>query len=196
VKYLTAAQFSLVLDECDGFSKQMPDYNKKRLRALILTMRYTGLRISDAVVLKAENIHGDVLHVLTKKASTPVQIPLHPELVSALAQLTPYDGGYFFWNRRDDSSKARTVQNNYARQLAEMFRNAGVATGARHVAHALRNSFAVDLLEKGLPLETVSLLLGHKNLATTESYYVDFSKGFMDRIEAKVRRIWNGETLA
>lgn len=196
VKYLTAAQFQLVLDECDGFTRQMPEYNKRRLRALILTMRYTGLRISDAVVVKADAITGDVLHVLTKKASTPVQIPLHPVLRVALAELTPYEGGFYFWNRRTEGSKASTVQGNYGKQLGEMFRNAGVSTDTRHTAHALRNSFAVDLLEKGLPLETVSLLLGHKSVTTTEKYYADFSRGYMDRIEANVRRIWNGETLA
>jgi site-specific recombinase XerD len=196
VKYLTDEQFAAVLENCNGFTEQMPDYNKLRLRALLMVMRYSGLRISDAVVLKSDAIKCDVLYVETKKASTPVQIPLHPELDRVLKQLTPYEGGFFFWNRRTETSKASTVQHNYTSQIREVFRNAGIKGGSRLVSHSLRNTFAVHLLEKGLPLETVSLLLGHKSVTTTEQYYADFSKGFMDGIEARVRSIWNGDTLA
>jgi integrase len=55
VKYLTEDQFAAVLAQCDQFPR-MSDYNKARIKALILTMRWTGLRISDAVVLRAESI--------------------------------------------------------------------------------------------------------------------------------------------
>ena len=198
VKYLTPAQFSAVVDECDGFTSQMADYNKLRLRALILTMRHTGLRISDAVVLRSDSIKGDVLHVVTKKASTPVQIPMHPDLMAALSKLTPYGGGYLFWNRRSAESKPGTAQTNFGNLIAKVFENAGIRTDVKLVSHMLRNTFAVSLIEKGLPLETVSLLLGHKSVTTTERYYADFSKGYMDRIEARVRKVWTlkeGETL-
>jgi site-specific recombinase XerD len=63
----------------------------------------------------------------------------------------------------------------------------------------LRNTFAVHLLEKGLPLETVSLMLGHQSVTTTERYYTDFTTGYMDQAETKVRKVWalgEGETLA
>jgi site-specific recombinase XerD len=197
VKYLTPDQFADVLSECDAFEK-MTAYNKDRIKALILVMRWTGLRISDAVVLKAGAITGDVLRVRTKKASTDVQIPLHPNLVAALAKLEPYKGGYLFWNRRTDGAKASTPQHNFGKLIADVFANAGVASDVHHVSHALRNTFAVHLLEKGLPLETVSLMLGHESVTTTERYYADFSKGYMDRAESNVRKVWalaDGETL-
>lgn len=197
VKYLTPDQLADILAECDAFER-MTEYNKDRLKALILTMRWTGLRISDAVILKAQSITGDVLRVRTKKASTDVQIPLHPDLVAALAKLEAYDGGYLFWNRRMDGAKASTPQHNFGKLLADVFANAGVATDVHHVSHALRNTFAVHLLEKGLPLETVSLMLGHQSITTTERYYADFSKNYMDRAESRVRKVWalaDGETL-
>jgi integrase/recombinase XerD len=149
-------------------------------------------------VLTADKVKGDVLRVRTKKASTDVQIPLHPQLADALAKLKPYDGGYFFWNKRTDGGKPSTPQGNFGRQLAEIFQDAGIASDAHHISHMLRNSFAVHLLEKGVPLETVSLMLGHQSVTTTERYYADFSQGYMDRAEAKVRKVWSlaeGETL-
>ena len=69
---------------------------------------------------------------------------------------------------------------------------------AHHVSHLLRNTFAVHLLESGVPPETVSLVLGHQSVTTTERYYADFSRGYMDRVEAKLRKVWElaeGETL-
>jgi integrase len=197
VKYLTPDQFADVLSECDAFER-MTNYNKERIKALILTMRWTGLRISDAVVLKTDSIVGDVLRVRTKKASTDVQIPLHPDLVAALAKLEAYEGGYLFWNRRTHGAKASTPQHNYGKLLASVFANACVGTDVHQVSHMLRNTFAVHLLEKGLALETVSLMLGHQSVTTTERYYADFSKGYMDRAEAGVRKVWalgEGETL-
>jgi site-specific recombinase XerD len=197
VKYLTPKQFAAVMSRCDDFSR-MTDYNKQRIAALILTMRWTGLRISDAVVLTADKIHGDVLRVRTKKASTDVQIPLHPQLVDALAKLTPYDGGFLFWNKRTDGARPATPQGNFGKQLAEVFQDVGIAADVHHVSHMLRNTFAVHLLEKGVPLETVSLMLGHQSVTTTERYYADFSRGYMDRAEDKLRKVWalaEGETL-
>jgi len=196
VKYLTPDQFAAALARCDTFQR-MTSYNKQRIKALILTMRWTGLRISDAVALTADKVKSDVLRVRTKKASTPVQIPLHPELRDALSKLQPYEGGYYFWHRRIDEAKPSTPQGNYGKQIAEIFRDAGIESDAHHVSNMLRNTFAVDSLERGLPLETLSLMLGHQSVTTTERYYADFSKGYMDRAEAKLREVWavaEGET--
>ncbi len=38
------------------------------------------------------------------------------------------------------------------------------------ISHRLRATFAVDLLQKGVPLEHVSKLLGHKSVTTTERH--------------------------
>jgi site-specific recombinase XerD len=189
VKYLDGVQFAAVLAQCDQFPR-MTDYNKQRIKALVLVMRWTGLRMSDAVVLKADAITSDVLWLQTKKSSTAVQIPLHPDLVTALAKLQPYQGGYYFWNRRGDGSKASTPQGNFGKLLTEIFAAAGIPSDVHHVAHMLRNSFAVDLLERGVLMGTVSLMLGHRSVATTEKYYADFTKKYMDKAAAAMRTTW------
>jgi integrase len=188
VKYVSDEQLGAILTAIDGLPR-MRDYNKLRLRALVLVMRWTGLRMSDAVVLRATSIAADVLRVRTKKASTDVQIPLHPSLVEALAALMPYDGGYYFWDRRTPSASPSTPQSNYGGLLAKVFAAARVECDQHHIPHMLRNSFAVGLLAAGVPLETVSLMLGHQSVQTTERYYADFSRGYMDRAEARVRAL-------
>jgi integrase/recombinase XerD len=199
VKYLTPGELVAILNAVDALPR-MSDKNKERLKTLILVMRWAGLRISDAVTLKALDVRGDVLYRVTKKASTPVQIPLPDHLMKRLQAMTPYRDGYLFWDRRTSESKMSTVRCNYTSTLATVFTKAGVKTeGDGKLSHMCRNTFAVDLLEKGVPLETVSLLLGHQSVTTTERYYADFSDGYMNRAEQMVRKTWTlnqGEKLA
>jgi integrase len=55
----------------------------------------------------------------------------------------------------------------------------------------LRDTFAVDLLEKGVPLEEVSKLLGHESIKTTERHYSKWMKGRQDRLDNLVTESWN-----
>ena len=55
----------------------------------------------------------------------------------------------------------------------------------------LRDTFAVDLLEKGVLLEEVSKLLGHESIETTERSYAKWVKGRQDRLDALVTGTWS-----
>ena len=48
------------------------------------------------------------------------------------------------------------------------------------LSHRLRDSFAVDLLEKGVPLEEVSKLLGQESIKTTEKHFAKWVKARQD----------------
>jgi integrase/recombinase XerD len=57
-------------------------------------------------------------------------------------------------------------------------------------SHRLRDTFAVDLLEKGVPLEEVSKLLGHTSIKTIEKSYAAWVQGRQDRFDALVAGTW------
>ena len=59
--------------------------------------------------------------------------------------------------------------------------------------HQLRDTFAVDLLQKGVPLEEVSKLLGHESIKTTEKYYAKWVKARQDRLDSLVVGTWSTE---
>ena len=57
-------------------------------------------------------------------------------------------------------------------------------------SYRLCDTFAVDLLEKGVPLDEVSKLLGHDSIKTTEKSYAKWVKSRQDRLDKLVTDTW------
>ena len=54
---------------------------------------------------------------------------------------------------------------------------------------------AIELLLSGVPLERVSVLLGHKSLKVTEKHYAPWVRARQEQLEADVRRSWSEDPL-
>jgi site-specific recombinase XerD len=57
IKYLTRSQLKAIFDVVAA--SNLTEYNKLRMRALLGVLRWSGLRISDAVKLRALNVRND-----------------------------------------------------------------------------------------------------------------------------------------
>ena len=55
----------------------------------------------------------------------------------------------------------------------------------RFHSHQLRDTFAVELLLAGMPIEKVSKLLTHKSVRVTERYYAPWNKPRLEQLEAE-----------
>ena len=58
-----------------------------KLRAMVMLLRHSGLRIQDAACLERARLKDDKLFLYTQKTGTPVNCPLPPETVKALEDL-------------------------------------------------------------------------------------------------------------
>lgn len=169
-----------VLEACNSYPRKA---NAVRLRALVLLLRHSGLRLGDAVTLERRRIQGDKLFLYTAKTGTPVFCPLPPFVVAAL-ECIPATKGYFFWT---GAGKKKTLMSDWQRALKKLFVLAEVPTGH---AHRFRHTFAVELLLAGVPMERVSVLLGHQSIRVTEKHYAPWVRARQEQLEADVRRTW------
>ena len=182
----TAEQMAAILAAADTFWDRgiFGRGNRKRIRALVLFLRYSGLRIMDAVCLEKSHIVGDRLFLYTQKTGTPVRLPLLPEVLRALADAPNSNPGYFFWNGRSLKTSAVKIWERTFSRLCEM---AQIPNGH---AHRFRDTFAVELLLAGVPIDQVSILLGHSSVKVTEKHYSPWVKARQDQLEQAVRKTW------
>jgi len=138
-------------------------------RVLLLTCYATGLRVSELVHLRPEDVHSErmLIHVRQGKGRKDRYTLLSPRLLEELRNYwrayRPHEWLFFGRDRTGPLPVATAQKIYYAAK-----RRAGIQRG--HGIHTLRHSFATHLMEAGVDLPTVQRLLGHTSLATTAKY--------------------------
>lgn len=163
--------------------------NAKQIRALVLLLRYSGLRIGDAATLPASRISNGRLFLRTAKSGTHVSLLLPPPVLDALGASPRSHPLYFFWT--GDCSR-KTVVRHWEHKLARLFRLAKIIGGH---PHRFRHTFAIAELVAGTPIEQVSVLLGHSSIKVTEKHYSPWVKARQDQLDASVTRSWEDDPL-
>jgi integrase/recombinase XerD len=186
----TTEEVTRILAACDRYDGRYglgARQNVERLRALVLLLRFSGLRIRDAVTLRRDRISNGKLLLYTSKTGTPVFCPLPNFVVEQLDQIQGTSGQFFFWS---GEGKPKSCVGDWQRSLKKLFKLAAVP-GAH--AHRFRHTFATDLLLAGVPLDRVATLLGHTNSKITERHYAPWIRARQEQLEADVRRVWTAE---
>jgi len=139
-----------------------------RYRLCLACMYACGLRISEATTLSVSQVDGarGLLRVIGKGNKERL-VPLPQPLLLQLRELwkTHRHPRWLFPNRRGTGPLA-------AQNLRHAFRAAARAAGLPPslVPHALRHSYATELLHHGVELRIVQILLGHASLKSTTIY--------------------------
>ncbi|MCG2686969.1 tyrosine-type recombinase/integrase, partial [Candidatus Parcubacteria bacterium] len=136
---------------------------------LMISLAYgAGLRISEVINLKAQDIDVDGLTIHLKQAKgkkdrlTILSSKIKDELAEFLINKQAKD--LVFESERGGKLSERTAQKVFEKAL----RVAGIKKNATF--HSLRHSFATHLLENGVDVRYVQELLGHANIRTTQIY--------------------------
>ena len=157
-----------------------PKGRRAQVKAFILLLRYSGLRIGDAVALETKRIQEGKLFLYTAKVGTPVWLPLPEEVVDALQRVAISDR--FFWSGVGKLKSATTV---WQRTVQKLFTVADV----KGHAHMFRDTLAVDLLNRGVSLENVAAILGN-TVRICEKHYAPFVKSRQLELERAVKLAW------
>ncbi len=175
-KVWTKIPETLSLNEVDALISQPSIRDKQGIRdkAILETLYATGMRVSEAVNLRLDNLNMDIgflrcigkgnkerIIPLGKKAILSIKRYLESSRPSFLKKKTC---DYLFLNR----SGERLTRQSFWKLIKKYARDARIKKPIR--PHVLRHSFATHLLERGADLRSVQEMLGHANISTTQLY--------------------------
>lgn len=181
-----------ILAACNSYTEQAGSRAKNsahRLRALVLVLRYTGMRIGDAVKLSLDQINGSKIFLYTQKSGVPVYTVVPDFVIQALDTIPRVASRNLFWS---GAGTLDGVVSSWRKRLTELFTLAKVADGH---AHRFRDTFATELLLGGVPTERVAILLGHQSIKVTEKYYSAWTDSRQRQVEADLQQAWQRDPI-
>ena len=139
------------------------------VRLIFLLGCFTGLAFSDLKKLRIEDVYTlsdgrrylSICRTKTQNGSIVPLLPIAEEILAFAAQGRT-EGLYF---------REFPVSSHFNRKIRELLVKAGCSPHTEASSHTARHTFATTIcLENGLPIETVSRMLGHRFISTTELY--------------------------
>jgi len=164
-KFLTEDEINLLLAAPDVSTEE-----GIRDRAVLEIMYATGLRVSELVGLKQNDI--DLLAGLVVchgKGNKERRVPLGKSAIHWLQQYAAVKAGY---GKQTAPNVFLHRGKPFTRQIAwSMIKRHAEKVGIKNVSpHTLRHSFATHLLQHGADSRSVQALLGHSDISTTQIY--------------------------
>ncbi|MGF7184787.1 site-specific recombinase XerD [Desulfitispora alkaliphila] len=160
--------------------------NSYRDLAIIKTLYYTGIRVSEMVEIKLEDIDlkSSILHIQSGKGQKYREIPLNDKVKKAIfdyinKERIPIRSPYLFL-----SSHNKQFSTQYIRKILKKHAEVANLDTAKVTPHVLRHSFATALYKDyGVDLNRISKLLGHASINTTTIYTHTSTKHLMDAVD-------------
>lgn len=147
----------------------------QRNRAMLEILYCSGLRVSELVNLKTQNLYLDIGFLrVVGKGNKERMVPIGREAIKFLTiyqekvkPSVPVKNGFetfVFLNRRGKNLTRAMVFTIIKRLVA------GIGLKKIVSPHTFRHSFATHLIEGGADLRAVQEMLGHESITTTEIY--------------------------
>lgn len=157
------------------------ELNRERVRAFVSVLRWTGMRIGDAVQLHAGKIVAKQVILRTQKNGKRVSIPLHPE-TAALIKALKNGSHYFFWS---GEGTVKSATSCWQKSMARL----GALAKVHVHAHRFRHTLAAELLSKGTPVSQVADILGNSP-RIVEKHYSQWIASRQDALNEAVKATW------
>lgn len=167
---------TLSANEIDTLLAQPNIRNRQgaRDKAILETLYATGMRVSEAVNLKVDNVNLDIgfLRCIGKGNKERI-IPIGKKAINSIKRYLDTSRAQQLKSKESDNLFLSRFGKKISRQsLWKLIRRyAKEARIKKSIKpHILRHSFATHLLERGADLRSVQEMLGHANISTTQIY--------------------------
>jgi len=166
----------LECNELNNLLRKVERKNNPRDTAIVYTLLYTGVRVSELVALNREDItistRSGSLKVRNGKGNVARTVPLPGE---ARLYLTEY------LEEREDNNPALFLSNYRKRISVRSVQHLLKKLGT--YPHQLRHSYCSVLVRKGIDIATVAELAGHSDINTTRRYSKPTAKELTEAID-------------
>ena len=181
---LSIQEIEIIINAIDLDSKE-----GMRNKAILETLYSCGLRVSELVNLKVQNLFLDIgfIKVLGKGMKERL-VPIGTKAAECISiymneyrtNLNISEGfeGYLFINRRGKN----LTRNMIFIIVKDLVKKAGLNKNIS--PHTFRHSFATHLIEGGADLRAVQEMLGHESITTTE-IYTHLNKNYLKEVVNK-----------
>ena len=181
---LSIQEIETIIDAIDLDNKE-----GMRNKAILETLYSCGLRVSELVNLKVQNLFLDIgfIKVLgkgLKERLVPIGtkaaecISLYMKVYRTNINISEGFEGYLFINRRGKN----LTRNMIFIIVKDLAKKAGLNKNIS--PHTFRHSFATHLIEGGADLRAVQEMLGHESITTTE-IYTHLNKDYLKEVVNK-----------
>lgn len=148
----------------------------KRDYLILSILVYLGLRISDVVELKLSDINWNLntISIVQQKTQNNLTLPLIDEVKYPLLDYLKnarkdVDEDYIFITNNAPIGKYNS--KGFWHIVTKYMDKANIDyTNKHHGTHSLRHSLASNLLKDNIPITTISSVLGHSTIKTTQKY--------------------------
>lgn len=171
VAFLEPKEVRRLLDAAGGTSMRA-----RRDRAILETLFSTGIRVSELCQLTIDQINLEQAEFHVRGKGNKVRLVFISE--SAQEGLRNWldarkdiiEPALFVRLRRGKEKSYTPLTPRSVQRIVQYYATKAGITGKSISPHALRHSFATDLLRSGADLRSVQALLGHASIATTQIY--------------------------
>jgi integrase/recombinase XerC len=143
--------------------------NGKRDKLIFELFYQTGIRLSELIDLRVQNISGESIRVIGKRNKEriiPISKDLHSQIQSYIQSKNQQLGeSLFVFSLKFDKKIYPMLVYRIINQYLSIATNLDKTS-----PHVLRHTFATHMLNRGTGLETLKDLLGHANLSATQVY--------------------------
>lgn len=159
-RILSKLEYRALRDACRG---------DVRMYAIVELFLQTGVRIGELAALTTSDVNSNDLHIAFQEGHEERTVPLNKAAQDAITKYLAVRGDGAKSNALFITKTGRQLLiRNIRTAIDRYFRIAGIE-GAK--VNDLRHTFIAHHLMAGTPITTLSKLVGHKRLSTTEKYF-------------------------